>query len=221
MPIGDHMIRTTLGGHIQGTQTWSCSFWMRISPTTDFLSSAGFNTFIGTLLPYCNTWASSMLSPCWASGTQYDTVHWAYYAASVHTPNLVAVSNPTPVVGTGTSFLPAFTAVVASLRSTLPGRGGRGRCYVPLTQATALSGAANQITSGTLTNISNGWKTLLNAFNAASAPAEITSHRVAIRSMSTGAAQDVATVIVDSMPDHQSRRQDKLVPSSAVSATLT
>lgn len=218
MPTAQPMIRLQLKGHIQSFQTWSISLWMRLVQPTDLISQATLDNVSGNWSTYAQTFASSIQTSCWGSGTQCDSIEASWYGTHTDRPSLVSLRSFVAISGTGSALMPAYVAMVTSLRSSNPSRAGRGRFYLPVTLATACSSSANQFGSGATGVVNGAAKTLIDSLNAMTTPAEITSHRVAVRSASSNAALDVVRIVTDSVPDHQSRRGNKFLASSVYAA---
>jgi hypothetical protein len=170
--------------------------------------------------PILDTFAAAIVTTCWTSNTTYDGNHFSWYLKNTIRPGRVSVRTPTTVSGTGSVYLPAFTALVASFRTAVPGRGGRGRSYLPLTNGTPMSGGQFQISSSAATIVANAYKAMMDSINSATIPAPFTSHRVAVRSSSIGTGIPVTSVIVDSLPDAQHRREDKILPLYVIAKDL-
>lgn len=110
-----------------------------------------------------------------------------------------------PEDGTGTSSLPQLplqSCIVASLRSDVPGRSGRGRMYVPIT-ASDLNNHEYQ--AAYCTSLAEGIASWFNIDNANGAVHGFHS----VRSIAKAAGYQIARIVVDSRPDIQRRRADR------------
>jgi len=221
MATTEPMVRLQIKGHIQGNQTWSTSLWLRLTQTTDFISQATLDNITGNASTFAQTMCTSLSTVLWGSGTQADSLEGSWYGGHGDKPSLVSFKTWTPIAGVGSALMPAYVSAVTSFRSSSPSRSGRGRSYMPATLATACSSSANQFSSGAVTNVNAAWLGFINSLNAMTTPAEVTAHRVAIRSSSTNHALDVVRIVTDSLPDVQHRRADKLLASSVVAAIPT
>jgi hypothetical protein len=206
------MVRCTFGGHIQSNQSWSSSLWLNVASGSTVIGQADLNALAAVVGPILDTLAGAVATTAWATGTQYDMNHFQYYLSGQAKPSRTAVRTPSIVAGTGSVLLPSFCAIVASLRTAVPGRGGRGRSYLPLTNGTPMSGGANQISTAATTNLCTAYKTALQSLNSMTLAAPWTAHVAAVRSSSMNDGLPITSVIVNSLPDHQSRREDKLLP---------
>jgi hypothetical protein len=213
-------IRCQLTGHILGSQTWSTSLWINTASGSTVPGQADLQGVANVVGPILDTFAAAIVTTAWTSNTTYDGNHFSFYPASAVRPARVSVRTPTAVSGTGSAYLPAFTALVASFRTAVPGRGGRGRSYLPLTSGTPMSGGQFQISSSAATIVANAYKAMIDSINSATFLAPFTSHRVAVRSSSIGTGIPITSVIVDSLPDAQHRREDKILPLYVISKDI-
>jgi hypothetical protein len=219
MPTAEDMVKFTLRGHIQGTQSWSFSLWMRATLTTVPMQQSTLDSYSNSFKTFIGTWCTGVNTLIWGSGTVADTIQVQYFPAlAVHASLASPQSLTTASTGTGSALLPAYVACAVSLRSSDPSRGGKGRFFVPVTLATATSSSANQFSTAMTTAMSTTTKTLIDSMNAQSPPSGVSGHRVAVRSISKGHALDVVRIVTDSLPDVQHRRSDKLLAASVVAA---
>lgn len=218
--VSTDMIRCQLSGHLMGSQTWSTSVWMNTASGSTIPGQSDIQAVANVVGPILDTFAAAIVSTVWVSNTTYDGNHFSWYPANSVKPSRVSVRTPTTVTGTGSVYLPAFTALVASFRTAVPGRGGRGRSYLPLTNGTPMSGGLFQISSAAATTVANAYKAMIDSINSATIAAPFTSHRVAVRSSSIGTGIPITSVIVDSLPDAQHRREDKLLPTYVISKDI-
>lgn len=149
-----------------------------------------FGTYAGTLGTLSKTWGARVGPPGslenWGEGEQAaagDAVHAFLSALKVYQNNsfkwkhvkqapISALGKTigtastydftTDVTGTGTSALPAQSAIAVSTRANIVGRSGRGRFYVPALADTAI-GPDGALNSQTLTAYTTATKDFIDA----------------------------------------------------------
>lgn len=210
-------LKVVLGGHIATAQTWSVGINIAVATITD-PTQGELDAVRVQLETAAGVWATAIKS-YWAADTQYDNISVYHYPSGAIHALRVSKNVVTTVAGNGTPPLPSVASAVQSLRTSVPGRTGRGRLYVPLT-AQAL-GTNHQLTTGQCSGLSNATASMLTAWNAlAFANPPFTSHAVCVASFSTAACPPVTRVVVDSVVDIQHRRSDKLLASSVTSSNV-
>lgn len=122
--------------------------------------------------------------------------------------------------GSTASIHPYQTSVVLSLRSTTPGRSGRGRLYWPATGAT-LSGSTLRLSSPTTAELAAGAGTYLKAIQTAlhdgldPSPSFGLYHELNVFSPTHNTRAKVSRLEVGDVLDVQRRRRDSLVENRA------
>lgn len=204
------LAKITIVGKIKSVQDWSTSLWVQVTPTADFLTQANFTAYVSAIENLVNTWWG-VVKGYNNVQVDYRGVNGYYYLANSTRADRVA-SSPRGASG-GSSALadqPTYVSGVVSLRSTTPGRSGRGRSYCP-TQRVALDSTTLQFPAAMLTAINGSYKTLIDGINAATpAGSGVSKGSVVVASFTKGQAYPVATLIMDSKPDVQRRREDVL-----------
>lgn len=205
--IPDALTKLVIGGHLaSGVQTFSTSIWV-LSDITGPVTQASFDSFVADCQVAIKAMTSSTaITHMTNSVDQYDALTGYYYPPSHTSASLVSAgAYGSPDNGDSTTHAPKETSLVASLRSSTPGRSGRGRLYLP---ACGVPIGANGLADTTAVgNIGGVVKTCLSALNA------VDGCTVAVASFTKGIAYPVVAVIVDNKPDTQRRRQDQLTPT--------
>jgi hypothetical protein len=120
----------------------------------------------------------------------------------------------TPEAGTGTNRMPFEVSWVASLRTDEAGRSARGRCYFPATGITCNANGTISVPSTTLFADSFG-----NLLADVAAGHTDPTAQVQVYSRTLDRMLPVTRVLVDSTPDTQRRRGNKLQSPYQTSST--
>lgn len=206
-------VRLTASGRIAGTQSWSTGISVSVTGGTVTQSqlNALLATFVTAFTALWNTGTTLALKAANGSDVDLRSFRAYLYGPSGGTAALQAATDITPIPGTkATNLLPTQTALVATLLSGFPGRSNRGRMYLPWTGG-GLDGT-HQVTSSDTTAISNAVGAMLTAVNAGVGSGPF--GRVVIAGLR--GVVDVTSVRVDSEPDIQRRRADKIIASRQV-----
>jgi len=173
------------------------------------------------------TFCTSM-KPSWGTRTTFTGVR----ATAFNDAGLVsAVADKlfaAPIVGTGSTTLPSFCSVVATLLTDRAGKSFRGRMYIPHLDAGTLT-TTGQLASGTVTAYAGFVSTLISGLNNAPGldtvwngfkvcVASRGGERPAVR---PGANTIVKRVRMDSKIDTQRRRMNDTIPASTATTTPT
>lgn len=113
------------------------------------------------------------------------------------------------LAGTGAAAHPPQCAVVASLRTQVPGPSGRGRMYWPATGA-ALNGTSLRLDATALTNALAGFKSYLQAIETAIETALGIPASLDVWSRKNGTSAAVDRIQLGDVIDTQRRRRDTL-----------
>lgn len=212
-------VRWVMRGRIASVQGWSTSLWLAPLPLSGTMTQADLNAVNSALATASSTHLAAVASACWSAGTQTDDAVSYYYPAGAVKAGLVSTAAAIAHNGAGVSTLPSFCSLVASTRSAVPGRSGRGRNYIPYTQGPL--GANYQAVSGTAALLSAAWAALITDLNStAVASATITGFETSVASFTTGLAPSIVSVIVDSLVDTQHRREDKFVAAENITTAV-
>lgn len=198
--------KMVFGGSMGGVQDWSCSMWAQVTGG-DPPTQLEVTTNSGALGTKWSTMWNSFKTRNWPTVTA-DHLTAYYYPAGSTVSTLIGIDEFTAIPGTGSTLeLPSQLSLVASLRSSTPGRSGRGRFYLPLTDGGSLSNG--QVAGGDCTTIVGLIKALVDGINALT-PAEGGAFRCGVASFTKSAFYPVVTAIIDSKIDTQRRREDKV-----------
>jgi hypothetical protein len=212
-------LKITARGNLHAVQNWSTSFWVGLNAGSD---ASGPN-----LLPVAvaiegavKTWANGLAGHIWASNTQYEGITAYLYPplSTVSTENAPATSGP--VSGSETGYEPFQISLVASLRTPFSGRSYRGRMYVPL--SATLCDNSGQLGSAPALYLSETTAALFEAVNTLDLTAHgVTGQTCVVASFTKAQTFPITTVIVDSIPDTQRRRENALVATYVESTPVT
>lgn len=190
-------------------QTWSNNFWADVSLTGGAWGINNMGVVAQDISGLLHTLYDG-LKGFWDSVTQYlGCSLYLYPAGAVHSTQVAEYNETTPVSGTTTFYMPRQAAVVASLRTDVSGRSGRGRVYFPLMSMNlSLDGQLDNSTCGGIATAYAAFLTAVNAYTN-------TAHQVAslgaiVASFTKSQGNTISSVIVDSKVDTQRRREDKV-----------
>jgi hypothetical protein len=218
IPLG--LIKCVIQGHISTVQDWSTAFWLGLdegsAPTSDTMDAIA-----AAIQPEVETFTGVAVSEIWSSAVSYEQLKVYYYPASTTVAEYVGVAAPATIVhGTHGGTMPPLVAMVASLRTPFEGRSRRGRMYWPAMGA--LNSADGQYQDATCAAIATGTAAMLTAVNALDLTSEgVTGSTVVVASFTKAYTTPVTEVIVDSIPDTQHRREDKLGADYTHSGAVT
>lgn len=213
-------IRVVMQGRIDTSQTWSVSIWNQVVTTvgTGF-TQAQLNTLaadMDTIAQTCFSTYASSVHP----DTDFRQTSVYHYPATVLNSTQVAVSPArAAAVGTGTGNLPVQCSCVVSLHTGTSGRSGRGRNYLPFTGAILTT--HHQFNTTPITNAAIAYQAMLQSFlSYTSGGSNVASLIPSVASHVTGLMYPITQVTVDSDPDVQRRRSDKILASTQVARVV-
>jgi len=192
------------GGTLAGGQPWSIRAYASGSGTEGATQAAwdsAFNAFWTNaswiaLLPTTTAWTYSYTS------TMSSNFHQT--TATRNTHNVVGTSAGAP--------LPPQVCLVATLRTALANRAGRGRWYLPAPSATGLAATGNAYTPAAMTAVAGALNAMGTAIST-SFQLQIL-HRNATKSgLAAMSLTGVTTADASNKPAIQRRRGDKVVPA--------
>jgi hypothetical protein len=211
MTIPGNVIRfvfsaNNLGGEVINTGWWA--FLNTAAPT-----QTDINTLTSDAAGVWNTFSLAM-EPYFYTGVSWKQVQSYYYDGGSNNAALQGVANLTANAGTqaGTGT-PIDTCVVASLRTGFPGRDKRGRMYLPYHKA--VLNATGQMSSTDAGLIVAACGNMFNSWSSAH------PGWAAVVSRTSSSSRAITQVLVDTKPDVQRRRENKLVATATQSVTVT
>lgn len=206
----DDYIKLTCSGIVAQSQTWSIGIWALPSWTTGPPTASQLNSISANLDAYWATWWTAIKALNGSNTTRTGSALYVYLAGQAAASGVGRTALGSPVAGTGSGNpLPTQCAAVASLRSDVAGRRGRGRCYTPLTGGSLVN---NQLSSANTSAISGAYKALINSLNAYTSPSNnVGSLHVNVLSRADGTGHPVSSIVVNSRLDIQRPRADKVV----------
>lgn len=211
---GQAMFRIVIHGTMSGSQTWSTGFFIALGAATATPTPAQCATIAGAADSAAQTWWNT-LKGYQAPYCSYVGVRAYGYAAGSSTSSSTGESAASsPVAGVGTHPNVPYVSLVVSLRTAVSSRSTRGRMYVPLTDGTYYDGDGQATTSAT-SQFNSATRTMLNAvLTAAVAAFPSASSEIVVASFTDSKVTPVTQLRVDSLPDVQHRRVDKVGATS-------
>lgn len=219
MPLSEEYIKHVVTGSLASGQTWSLGLWTLPTFTTGYPSQTQVNSITAALDAYWATWWTAVKPINGTNTTRTGSSTYVYLPASTAASLVARTTLGTPVAGTGTGNpLPTTVAMVASLRTDRAGRSGRGRCYTPATAAVLVN---NQFSSANCATVSAAYKALINSINSYSSPGNnVSALQVVVLSRVHDSNSPVTSITVNSRPDSQRPRGDKVTSFYSPSDTI-
>lgn len=196
--------RVVLKGTGPSSEIWQTGFWTEsVTPPS---TQAQLQTDCNAIAAFCTTFYNS-LKPTIYSAYAFTEVDMYQYVYPGSTATLQAQTILTPNAGgKATAGSPIDTCIVASIRSSVPGRSNRGRMYLPyhdtISATTGMLSAATNNTYGTAV------KTLFTSV------AGYAGYVPVVVSRTHGTWQPVSSIVTDNKPDVQRRRENRLLPTA-------
>lgn len=202
--------KSVFGGTVSGIQTWSCSLWLaRTGGSAPSQHDVTVNA--GAISAEWQAWFTGAVKGINHAPLTAESTSLYYYPAGAISAALLGVDEFTHIAANGaTDRGPSQLSLVTSLRSSTPGRSGRARFYVPLTETAQLTGG--QVSNALVSSLAVAAQTLLQGLNAI-APSEGGAFGCCVASFTKGVAEPIVSIVVDSKIDTQRRREDKIGPS--------
>lgn len=209
--------KSVFAGTVTGVQTWSCSLWIaRNGGSTPTQAQVTSNA--GAISALWQAWFNTTARGVNHSPLTAESLSAYYYPSGALSATFVGINQFTHIVANGpTDRAPSQLSLVTSLRSSTPGRSGRGRFYMPLTETAQLT--AGQVSQSLVNSLAVDAKTLINGINGL-APAEGGAFVCSVASFTKGLLEPIVTVVVDSKVDTQRRREDKIGASFVGEASI-
>lgn len=209
--------KIVLRGDIAAVQSWSVSLSLAPAPAT--VSQSSLTAVCTAAMNRFATWWSAStggLAGRNAADVRFLGADAYLYAAGGGGGAALQASTDltTPVAGTSTGPHPTQTSLVVTLLTGLPGRSFRGRMYLPMTGGAL--GTNHQLTQANVTDLVTAGKAFFDGLNTDAASLAYGSVCV------HGRAGDieVESIRIDSEPDVQRRRANKLQPAFFGNANL-
>lgn len=207
-------IRLTWGGSLPAGDVWQCGLTVGVLASPDNTTQATMqsvaNQFQARVATYMTgSGAGTLLS----TGGSVTRVRAYHVPASSNAADLVAAATFTAYNGIGSgATLPNQCALVVSLRSTNPGRKGRGRFYLPALNPSVVNGRMNTPTPAT---VASATKTFLDGVNA-----DLATLSAGYRLIAGTSTLPITTIVVDDIIDTQRRRRNKVIAVNTGTAAL-
>lgn len=195
MPVAGE-VKIQISGKLPSGEIWSTGFQIGGATITSQSDLATLLGAVQTGFAVTSGLRAWMVSKN-PSGFTIENLAAYYYASNGPATYQASVTD----TGAGSSVsppLPNQCAVVASLRTSRPGRSFRGRMYLPLL---CIGNASGQVTTADTTGTANAVKTTFQTINGGAG-----GYSVAVASTRQNAMTHVTGIIVDSLIDTQRRR---------------
>jgi hypothetical protein len=212
--------KVVLRGTINDVQDWSIGCWLTTELIAGSWGIADMTAYCVKLDAFAADWWSTIrnkVNPL----TAWSTTSLYFYPAG-HTvaSQMTEVMGGAGSNGGGAVYLPPYVSMVASLRTDVPGRSGRGRNYVPANGFTPNVDA--QMDNTSCTELATAHATMLTGWNGIVGTDEgISAQTAVVASFTKSQTNAIKTVQVDSKPDTQHRRTDKLAAAFTAVGTVT
>lgn len=195
--------RVVITGTSVGSEIWQTGFY--IADTAPPATQADLQSLLNSIGTALDTWWTAVKAHCYTSFAYTGASMYQYVAPST-SAQFQARRDVTPVAGTlASAGSPIDSCCVVSLRSSVPGRRGRNRMYVPFMDGVPTPGACWSATQTGL--IGTATKALMTAVSGSSAAVPIVVSR-------TGNVYNpLASLVTDNKPDVQRRRENKVLPT--------
>lgn len=220
MTITNKYARIILGGAMTTGDQWNIGVVLNFGNLADNPTGAEMDTVCGTVLTNAQTnlWnPAAGLKSVNRSVVSLDYAKGYFYAPT----GLVAQGQATQTgaVGTSTSnTMPAYVALVTSLRTDGPGRSGRGRIYLPYTGGTLSSTSLQANVLSTLGPAVKNFYSALIANYTLNGVAWL--GRPAIVSKADQAVYEVKSIRLDSVMDTQRGRRKSATVDQTYSSSI-
>lgn len=203
-----------LNGHF-GTSTvfadrWSVGMRFGLATSAPAYDAAKLQTFVNAVQTAGNT-LHALTSTAAGTNCYLDYVSGAQVGVlGRYTPSsqLTVISPTTTTAGAGTPVAPWNTALVVSLRTARPrGAGSNGRLYYPCLALTPAS-ATGRIATASVVSRLGGFKTFLDACNAAASTYSAGTRLLVASSVGGGIHAVVTSIRSDERLDSIERREN-------------
>ncbi len=212
LPVG-YYTRINIVGHLKGGEIFNWGLWAQHNALQ---TQTDLNTMASAVAALITATSFATIRSLIDSGEGYDKVRLYHYAPAVsQNAKVVAESNITSVVGSGTTYHPLQSAIVMTLNTGVPGRANRGRAYLPATSVAL--GTDHQIGSSSLQTVADEFKTFVNAINALTNVLSC----VVVSKVGSGNTNVITQIVADTRLDTQRRRANKETVTARVTSTVT
>lgn len=217
MSIPADVYKVAFGGTLPGGEVWESGFWVHGALPT---SNSEANTTAE--LWYAQLTASDgsggvygTAAVVWGDDVVMTYVKIYAYPTGGTTAAFIGEYSGTPKAGSGTTTVPNQICLVVSLRTANAGRQYRGRMYLP---ASKLAGISNgNVPTSDATAMATAWGTCFSDWNASGDNGQV----VVVSRVGAGHYDVVDVVRVDTIPDTQRKRSNKLQATSIAQMAVT
>ena len=211
MAIPGGVVRFVFSASNVGGEKINTGFWVFLNTTAP--TQSDLDTLCTDAANLWNTFSAAIQSFLY-TGVSWQNVNAYYYDGTSNNAALQSIHALTANAGTlSTNGSPIDTCLVISLRTGLPGRNRRGRMYIPFhTPVLAATGNTSSTNSATIAvaagNLLNGWSGGHVGY-------------AAVVSRTGTDNRPITQVQVDTKPDVQRRRENKLAATAVSAQTVT
>lgn len=222
LPMGD-FVRTQVGGRMGG-ENWVVGLWLKQSgmdgvPTLEQMDRYAQEQYDAFIADFWNPGAGTPWCTRNATGVDVRNAQATFYRDGV----ALGSGNYTGAVVAGTQTVahPFYTAICTTTRTATAGRSGRGRIYFPYTGVSVDAGTG-QVTSTVVDNLVDLAKTWLEGrfTDSTELPGDPSSTPVVVSS-THGLSSTVTSISIDSRPDTQHGRVNRVSPAYTASDTVS
>lgn len=177
-----------------------------------FPSQQSRNDFLDQAVPDTTTFLNALVT-IWGANTSWQGIRVKDYNEDGTLAGTAEKALATPIVGSTAQTLPAYCAIVCTLKTDTPGRTHRGRIYLPATGSSLLDQTTGKLTTSKQTTIRDAVTTYLNALNnSPGIDSLVGGFSVGVQSLvGVGAFTKVSRVRVGNVFDGQRRRGNQQV----------
>lgn len=220
MSIDVPTLRVVHSGLVAPGQTWSTSHWIAPLLIDGHPTPSDLGSIAAATATAAKTWFDHVANNWGANTTANKSTCYFYAAGSSGATAMGEYAWPTPTPGGGSAgFTPLTTSMVVSERTAVPGRSGRGRMYVPYNSGGI--GSNGHFSSGNVDAMAGWAKAYMDTMNSVDLSSYgFTNQRCCVASHTKGHIYDITTLVVDDVPDNQSRRKDKVSSAHTASVAL-
>lgn len=207
-------------GSIDTTQDWSTGWFFKVLGLTGPPTTDQMNTMLTDLQSDLEYWWNQLKGFANSQTKLLGVRGYFYPAHNGHSTVVADLPLTASISGTSSFNMPTQTSIVASMRTSVSGRSARGRSYFP---ATGLElNSSGQLAAADAQSFATHYGNVLAdlALDIASSLASSGVGPV-VWSQKTTATHQIILVGVDSRPDVQRRRADKVIATYYETAPTT
>lgn len=209
MPLPANCNHYVLRGTGPGGEIWQTGYWTQ--STGSWADEPAFQDHVDFLSSAVNSFFNAIRSRIYSSYALTE-LRGYFYTGSGVSAEFVGAHAYSPIPGTSEiPGSPIDTCLVATLQTGFAGRSRRGRMYLPFHGTVQV---VNGSVTGDVTQYASALKDLFDSINSE------TDEVPAVVSPTLGDSSPILAVRVDSKPDVQRRRENRLTADTSVTEVL-